>query len=91
MVPEDSTGRNAGWILMHNVAAKRQTADGEAGRDQHLRLPFPNRAAGLAGAASAASALDRGGVQRALREVAAGCGLKKRSHRTVFATATPPI
>jgi integrase/recombinase XerD len=61
------------------------------GVHRHPRLLFPNRAAGLSGACSAASALDRGGVQRALREVAAGCGLKKRSPPTAFATAMPPI
>ena len=58
---------------------------------RHPRLLFPNRAGGLTGAAAATSPLDRGGVQRALREVAAGCGLKKRSPPTAFATATPPI
>lgn len=57
---------------------------------QHPRLLFPNRAAGRDGAAAATSALDRGGVQRALREVASGCGLKKRSPRIRFATAMPP-
>jgi site-specific recombinase XerD len=56
---------------------------------RHAQLLFPNRAGGLHGAATATSALDRGGVQRALREVAAGCGLKKRSPRTACATATP--
>ena len=52
---------------------------------QHPRLLFPNRAAGLAGARTATSALDRGGVQRALRQVAVGCGLKKTSRRTACA------
>ena len=51
------------------------------------RLLFPNRAGGLRGARTATSALDRGGVQRALRQVAAGCGLKKTLPPTVFATA----
>jgi hypothetical protein len=36
----------------------------------------------MRGAAAATSALDRGGVQRALRQVAAGCGLKKTSRLT---------
>lgn len=49
---------------------------------RHPRLLFPNRAAGLAGARTATSPLDRGGVQRALRQVAADCGLKKTSPRT---------
>lgn len=57
---------------------------------QHPRLLFPNRAAGLAGARTATSALDRGGVQRALRQVAVGCGLKKTSRRTACATVMPP-
>jgi integrase/recombinase XerD len=47
------------------------------GVHRHPSLLFPNRAAGLRGAHAATSALDRGGVQRALRQVAAGCGLKK--------------
>jgi len=50
---------------------------------QHPRLLFPNRAGGLRGAAAAISPLDRGGVQRALHQVAAGCGLKKTSPLTV--------
>lgn len=56
---------------------------------QNPRLLFPNRAGGLAGARAATSALDRGGVQRALHQVASHCGLKKTSHRTACATATP--
>ena len=50
---------------------------------QHPRLLFPNRAGGLRGAAAATSVLDRGGVQRTLHQVAAGCGLKKTSPLTV--------
>ena len=57
---------------------------------QHARLLFPNRAGGLRGAQAATSALDRGGVQRALHQVAAGCGLKKTSRPTAFATAMQP-
>ncbi len=56
---------------------------------QHPRLLFPNRAGGLRGAAAATSALDRGGVQRALHQVATGCGLKKTSPPTACATAMP--
>jgi len=41
-------------------------------------LLFPNRKGGLGGAAAATTPLDRGGVQRALRQVATACGLKKR-------------
>jgi site-specific recombinase XerD len=49
---------------------------------QHPQLLFPNRAGGLRGAKAATSPLDRGGVQRALHQVAAGCGLKKTSPPT---------
>ena len=52
-------------------------------------LLFPNRQGGLAGARSALTPLDRGGVQKTLHQVAIDCGLKKRSHRTACATATP--
>ena len=55
------------------------------------QLLFPNRKGGLAGARSALTALDRGGVQNTLRQVAIDCGLKKRSRRTACATATPRI
>ena len=54
-------------------------------------LLFPNRLGGLKGAHRAVTPLDRGGVQLTLRQVAAQCGLKKRSPRTAFATVTPPI
>lgn len=53
------------------------------------RLLFPNRKGGLAGAGSADTPIDRGGVQVALREVVLACGLKKRSRLTACATATP--
>jgi site-specific recombinase XerD len=50
-------------------------------------LLFPNRQGGLEGARSARTALDRGGVQKAMRQVVMDCGLKKRSRRTVCVTA----
>jgi len=53
-------------------------------------LMFPNRGGGVKGADRATTALDRGGVQRALRQVVLDCGLKKRSARTAFATAMQP-
>ncbi len=56
---------------------------------RHPTLLFPNRAAGLAGAHSATSPLDRGGVQRTLARVTHELGLKKRFLRTACATATP--
>jgi integrase/recombinase XerD len=58
---------------------------------RHPELLFPNRQGGLKAAQRARSPLDRGGVQKTLRQVALDCGLKKRSPRTAFATATQPI
>ena len=58
---------------------------------RNAQLLFPNRLGGLAGAHSALTALDRGGVQSTLRQVAIDCGLKRRSRRTACATATPRI
>lgn len=52
-------------------------------------LLFPNRHGGLPGARFATTPLDRGGVQQTLRRVVADCGIKKRSPRTVCATAMP--
>ena len=49
-------------------------------------LLFPNRHAGLNGAASATTPLDRGGVQITLRKVTTACGVKKRSRRIAYAT-----
>jgi len=56
---------------------------------RHPTLLFPNRAAGLAGAHTASSPLDRGGVQRTLARVTQELGLKKRFLPTACATATP--
>ena len=53
-------------------------------------LLFPNRQAGLNGAATVTTPLDRGGVQTTLHQVVAACGLKKRLRRTAFATAMQP-
>ena len=58
---------------------------------RHPVLLFPNRRAGLKGAASATSPLNRGGVQAALHQVTRACGLKKRSHPIACATVMPPI
>ena len=52
-------------------------------------LLFPNRHAGLKGAGSATTPLDRGGVQITLRKVTEACGIKKRSPLTACAIATP--
>ena len=56
---------------------------------RNAELLFPNRHGGLAGAQKARTPLDRGGVQRTLRQVALECGLKKRSPRTACATPMP--
>ena len=52
---------------------------------RHPTLLFPNRQKGLNGASSAATHMDRGGVQQALRQVTADIGLKKEFRRTAFA------
>jgi integrase/recombinase XerD len=57
---------------------------------RHPELLFPNRHGGLERARCARSPLDRGGVQKTLRQVALDCGLKKRSRRTACATAMRP-
>lgn len=56
---------------------------------RHPTLLFPNRAAGQAGAHTASTALDRGGVQRTLARVTHELGIKKKYHPTACATATP--
>lgn len=53
-------------------------------------LLFPSRSAGVAAARSTQVALDRAGVQRALRQVGLDIGLKKTSTPTAFATAMQP-
>ena len=52
-------------------------------------LLFPSRHGGLKCAASAATHMDRGGVQRTLRQVVLACRLKKISALTACATAMP--
>ena len=52
-------------------------------------LLFPNRHAGLKGAATAKTPLDRGGVQMTLHKVVQTCGLKKRSRPIPFDTIYP--
>ena len=48
-------------------------------------LLFPSRLSGLNGALRATTHMDRGGVQKALRKVAADIGLKKELRRIAFA------
>ena len=52
-------------------------------------LLFPSRHGGLKCAASAATHMDRGGVQKTLRQVVLACRLKKTSAPTACATAMP--
>lgn len=52
-------------------------------------LLFPSRQGGTRAAAQARGPLDRGGVQNAMRQIVQECGIKKRSARTVCATASP--
>ena len=52
-------------------------------------LLFPGRQKGLAGASCATAHMDRGGVQQALRQVAADIGLKKELRLIAFVTAMP--
>jgi site-specific recombinase XerD len=58
-------------------------------RHQNPVLLFPNRHGGLAGARTAKTPLDRGGVQRALKSVVESSGSKKRLRRTVCGTRMP--
>ena len=52
-------------------------------------LLFPSRQGGLKAAAQATTHMDRGGVQTTLHKVVTGCGIKKTSPRTAFATIYP--
>jgi integrase/recombinase XerD len=52
-------------------------------------LLFPNRHGGLKSAHLANTSLDRGGVQKTLRQVAKDCGLKKRLPLTACDTVMP--
>ncbi len=58
---------------------------------RHPSLLFPNRKCGRAKAHLAQSPLDAGGVQKALRVVTLGIGLKKEFRATACATAMPRI
>lgn len=52
-------------------------------------LLFPNRTSSINTAHLATTALDKGGVQKALRAVTGSCGIKKTFRPTAFATAMP--
>lgn len=55
------------------------------------KLLFPSRAGGLACSAVTDKPLDGSGVQKALRRVCEGIGIKKTSPLTAFGTVTPLI
>jgi len=57
----------------------------------HPVLLFPNRKGGLKTCYQATTPLDRGGIQVTMRKVVAACGIKKRLHRTAYATVMPLI
>lgn len=58
---------------------------------RHPTFLFPNRKRGLSNAHLAPSPLHPAGVQAALRQVSADCGIKKRSHPILCATVMPLI
>ena len=56
---------------------------------RHPVLLFPNRKKTMEAVRLADAPLDRGAVQKAMREVVKACGFKKRFHCTACATVTP--
>ena len=56
---------------------------------QHPTLLFPNRKKTLKATRHAPSPLDRGGVQKAMRQVIKDCGFKKTLPCTAYATVSP--
>jgi site-specific recombinase XerD len=52
---------------------------------------FPNRKGGLQSSGAATTHLERGGAQKAIRQVLASCGIKKSSASTTYATVMLPI
>lgn len=60
-------------------------------RHRHPTLLFPNANGSLETIRQAQSPMDRGGVQKAMQIVVAGCGIKKKSPSTPCATVLPPI
>jgi len=56
---------------------------------RHPVLLFPNRKKTLGAVRLVTTPLDRGGVQKAMREVVRDCGFKKKSQSTAYGTAMP--
>jgi len=59
-------------------------------KHRHPRLLFPNAVGSPERIRQAASHMDRGGVQKAVKALLAECGIKKRFPSTPCATALPP-
>lgn len=81
----DSKGNRDRFVPL--PAATLQTLRRFWQEHRNPELLFPNRHGGLLAAGRASTPLDRGGVQRALRQVALECGIKKKSAHTACATA----
>ena len=84
----DSKGNQDRLVPLPQATLDRRRRFGQVHRNPVLL--FPNRHGGLKGASPATTPLDRGGVQTALHQGVAACGIKKRSPRTAFVTAMPP-
>ena len=60
-------------------------------KHRHPRLLFPNPVGAPERIRAATTHMDRGGVQQAVKALVTECGIKKRSHRTIFDTPMPLI
>jgi len=60
-------------------------------KHQHPTLLFPNRNKSMAMVRAAKTPLNRGGIQKAIVEVARDCGFKKRFQSIPYAIVMPPI
>jgi len=58
---------------------------------RHPRFLFPNANGSPETIRRATTHMDRGGVQKTIKVLAAQCGLKKKSQPTPYATVLPPI
>jgi len=58
---------------------------------RHPTLLFPKRMKTMEEVRLATTTLDRGSIQKAMKEVVADCGFKKKYHCTAYATATLPM
>jgi len=60
-------------------------------KHRHPRLLFPNASGSIETIRQAASHMDRGGVQTAMKRMLADCGIKKKPPFTPCAIPSPPI